>query len=353
MEIDFVAAVDRVTSSAAETLRADIEDRAAAAQELSALHARLWQALGTQVGGKLLRPRLAAAAYLGLGGTDAAVVLPVGVAVELLHTAMLVHDDLLDHDEIRRGRPTVTGLARAELSARQLGGPQADDVVAATGLLAGDLALAAAFEWASRAPVPPSVGMTVIRQLTKAVDVTVAGELLDMVGVLAPVDRAEPSRVCGLKTAWYSCVLPLTVGATLAEAPGYLQARLERLGMALGIAFQLVDDDLGVFGCAETTGKSVLSDLREGKRTALLREGYRRCGDAGRAVLDANVGRHDLDESGAAEVRAVLVDSGARAAALAEAAANAERAAEEAAALPAPLGGFLTGLVGTVMTREA
>jgi len=352
METDFASRVDATTLAVADALAADLLVRAVAAQEVSALHGRLWQALGDQVGGKFVRPRLAVAAYLGLGGTDEAVIVPIASAVELLHTAMLVHDDLLDHDETRRGRPTVTGLARAALEARDQRGQHADDVVAATGVLAGDLALAAAFDWATRAPVPAAVAMTVIRHLTRAVDVTVAGELLDMVGVLGAADRAEPSRVCALKTAWYSCVLPLTAGATLAEAPGYLHARLERLGMALGVAFQLIDDDLGVFGDAQTTGKSVLSDLREGKRTALLREGYRRSDAAGRAVLDANVGRNDLTDSGAELVRDVLITSGARAAARAEAVASADRAAEEAAGLPAPLGGYLIDVVGTVINRE-
>ena len=87
---------------------------------------------------------------------------------------------------------------------------------------------------------------------------------------------------------------------------------LERLGASLGLSFQLVDDDLGVFGDPEVTGKSVLSDLRAGKRTELLRLGFHQANDAQREVLRASVGNPDLDEDGAERVRHVLIESGAR-----------------------------------------
>ncbi|MEK8226114.1 polyprenyl synthetase family protein [Oerskovia sp. M15] len=77
----------------------------------------LWEDLADQLGGKLVRPRLTLATYLGLGGKDLGAVVPVAAAQELLHTAMIVHDDLLDHDETRRGRPNLAGTTRARLAA--------------------------------------------------------------------------------------------------------------------------------------------------------------------------------------------------------------------------------------------
>src|SRR6187402_740073 len=107
----------------------------------------LWQSLGGQFdGGKNLRPSLTLAAYAGLGGDDPAAVVPVAAAMEMLHTAMLVHDDILDHDEVRRGRLNVAGTRRAALSQSGLNQDQVEDHVQAAALLGGDLALSSAYD---------------------------------------------------------------------------------------------------------------------------------------------------------------------------------------------------------------
>lgn len=325
----------------------DAAARRARARELAAEHAALWRAVGEQIGGgRLMRPRLTVAAYLGLGGTDLAAVAPVAAAQEVLHTAMLVHDDVLDHDDTRRGRPNVTGTVRRRLAARGVEGPAADDPVLAAGLLGGDLAIAAAFDLVASAPVPPATALRVVRSLARAVDMTVAGELLDVTGALHGPTSVDALRVAELKTSVYSCCTPLAAGAVLAGADDGVLGVLDRFGTAFGVAFQLLDDELGVFGDPGTTGKSVLSDLREGKRTELLRLAYLRADDAQRAVLDAEVGRPDLTEVDAARVRAVIEASGA----LAEARlvrADAVRTARTTAVegLPEPLAGYLVDLV--------
>lgn len=294
----------------------DLARRVASARGLAPAHEQLWRAVADQVGGRLIRPRLTVVAYLGLGGSDVAAVAPVAAAQELLHTAMLVHDDLLDHDDTRRGRPNVTGSARLRLAAAGVTGRRAEDQVLAAGVLAGDLALAAAFDLVASAPVPADVALRAVRSLASAVDATIAGELLDMTGELAEPAHVDALRVAELKTAVYSCCAPLAAGAVLAGADDRVLAALERYGTALGIAYQLVDDDLGVFGDPAVTGKSTLSDLREGKRTELLRLAYQRADEDQRAVLDAGVGRADLGDDDAARVREVLEATGARAAAL-------------------------------------
>jgi geranylgeranyl diphosphate synthase, type I len=271
----------------------------------------LWTDLGRQPEGKLVRPRLVLAAYLGLGGQDLGAVVPVAAAQELLHTAMLAHDDLLDHDEHRRGRPNLAGTARARLADAGVAGPRADVHVQAAALLGGDLAIAGAFDLVLTSTADPRVRLEVIGQLVRAVHVAVAGEALDVAGPLRPPLDTDPRLVAELKTATYTCVVPLVSGAILAGADAVTKARLEVCGRALGIAFQLVDDLLGVFGDPRITGKSAVSDLREGKRTLLLASAYRDAGPADVALLDQHVGRDDLDEDGAAVVRDVMRRSGA------------------------------------------
>jgi len=345
------ALADRVEDGLAAVRLLLAEDGAARrrrARDLAPEHAALWRAVGGQIGGRMMRPRLTLAAYLGLGGTDPDAVVPVAAAQEMLHTAMLVHDDVLDHDDTRRGRPNVTGTARRRLAARGITGPAAEGPALAAGLLGGDLGIAAAFDLVASAPVPADVALRVVRALARAVDTTVAGELLDVTGHLHGPTAVDALRVAELKTAVYSCCTPLAAGAVLAGADDAVLGVLDRFGTAFGVAFQLLDDELGVFGDPAVTGKSTLSDLREGKRTELLRLAYLRADGPQRAVLDAGVGRPDLTEDGAAAVRAVLTASGALAEAR-EVRAHAVRTARAAAdGLPAPLAGYLAGLAAAV-----
>ncbi|GHS87481.1 geranylgeranyl pyrophosphate synthase [Actinomycetota bacterium] len=338
--------VDEAQARTRDLLTAYLAEREATAGVLAPAYAALWASLAGQVGGRMMRPRLTAAAYLGLGGHDLRALAPVAAAQEVLHTAMLVHDDLLDHDESRRGRPNVAGAARVRLTSAGLVGQAVEDQVLAAGVLGGDLALAAAFELLAAAPVHASVRVDLVRLLARGIGVTVAGELLDMAGELLGPAEVDALRIAELKTAVYSCCGPLTAGAVLAGAPAELLTGLGRYGAALGIAFQLLDDELGVFGDEAVTGKSVLSDLREGKRTELLRLTYRHTDAAGRRVLDANVGRRDLDLAGADAVRAVMVDSSGLSRVREVRARTVATARDHATtALPSPLADYLVCLV--------
>ncbi|WP_265520276.1 polyprenyl synthetase family protein [Oerskovia flava] len=307
LEVRVAAALD-VTRVALDEY---LDDATADAKDTDAAYGALWATLGGQVGGKFLRPRLMYAAYLGLGGQDARRVRSAAVAHELLHTAMLVHDDLLDHDEVRRGRPNLAGTYRRRVAAAGLDGRRADDQVQSAALLGGDLALISAVDVVVRGELEPDEKLEMISLLVRSVHTTVAGELLDVAGQARPARDVDALRVAELKTASYTCVIPLLSGAVLAGAGTSERERLERYGSALGVAFQLVDDHLGVFGDPAVTGKSVLSDLREGKRTHLLALAHRRATPSERAVLDTHVGRPDLDEAGAALVREALHSSGA------------------------------------------
>ncbi|MFV0287664.1 MAG: polyprenyl synthetase family protein, partial [Demequina sp.] len=131
-------------------------------------------------------------------------------------------------------------------------------------------------------------------------------------------------------------------------------AHLERLGLALGVSFQIIDDDLGVFGDPAVTGKSRLSDLRSGKRTEMMRLAWEKADAAQRSTLEAHLGDPTLGEEGAAAVRAILVDTGARDAALRTARVRARAASRIAAErIPAPLSGHLVALIDGLLGRAS
>ncbi|GGI44456.1 geranylgeranyl pyrophosphate synthase [Agromyces flavus] len=301
-------AVTRTTAAVAASWERVADSAAAADPELRELIA----VLAELEGGKQLRARLAVAAYLGMGGGDPAVCDALGAAVQLLHTGLCVHDDLIDGDDRRHGRPNVAGTVlnawRAAGAAPDVATRQADSAA----LLAGDLAISASLRAVAEVPVPPALRLELMREVLTALDAAIAGELLDVRSERLAPGAARPIRMAELKTAGYSVILPLRLGAVASgSADPAALAALAEYGRHLGIAYQLRDDELAVFGDAGRTGKSTSSDVRGGKRTRLLQLALDGAEAADRAVLEREVGRADATEESVECVRAIMRRSGA------------------------------------------
>ena len=272
----------------------------------------LWAALGDATrGGKRFRPALVLAAYDALGGSDHEAAAHLGAAVELLHTAFVVHDDVIDGDDVRRGRPNVSGTFTARARDEGAGASEAAHLGLTAGILAGDLALAAALRTVATCPADAATVVRLLDLFDQALHTTAAGELADVrfsVGA-EPPSLGEALTMEEQKTAAYSFALPLQAGAVLAGASDQEVRRLGDAGRMLGVAFQLRDDLLGAFGDPAVTGKSSLSDLREGKQTPLV--AYARTTAVWPQVA-VHLGCRDLTETEADVVRALLEECGAR-----------------------------------------
>ncbi len=233
--------------------------RANAYHEEVAAHATAIRDLAVR-GGKRLRPALCAASYSAFGGASGFERIgPALVSLELLQVYLLVHDDWMDGDAVRRGGPST----HAALASR-FGSAQAGAVAA---ILAGDLAAAYSLEALGECDVPAPALAAAMRELGEMQHRVVLGQILDVRGVCRGGDEVE--RMHDLKTGSYTVRGPLRLGAALAGADDDARARLESFAAPLGIAFQLRDDLLGLFGDPTRTGKPRGSDLREGKRTAV------------------------------------------------------------------------------------
>jgi len=272
----------------------------------------LWEAMADAAdGGKRLRPALLLATYEALGGDRPDVAQQVADAVELLHTAFVMHDDVIDHDLHRRGRPNVFGAFEARGRTAGSSASRAHRYGQAAGILAGDLALVGATRLVATADTGRQTVTRLLDLLDETVRLTAGGELGDVrlgLGVDDP-DLDDVLTVAEHKTAVYSFSLPMQAGALLADAPDGLLPRLDRLGRLLGVAFQLQDDLLGTFGDEAATGKSTLSDLREGAMTALVV--HARTTPIWPAIAP-HLGDPDLTPETAADVRAALVRCGSR-----------------------------------------
>src|ERR1700712_2487839 len=275
-------------------------------------YVELWEALeGNTTGGKRFRPRMVFCAYQALGGTALEAAACVGAAFELLHTALIVHDDVIDHDFVRRGAPNISGSYRDRARAAGASDADAEHRGISAAVIAGDLALFNAYRLIDRSGVDDATRERLLEVMDDALFASAAGELIDVdFSWLPEVPRVDDILAMErLKTAVYSFECPLQAGAILAGASEETIATLADFGREIGVAYQIVDDLLGVFGEEAETGKTTIGDLREGKRTVLISYAT---STREWAEIEPLIGKPDLTEGEAARVREVLVLSGAR-----------------------------------------
>lgn len=270
-------------------------------------------------GGKRLRPTFAWWGWRAAGGSadgpDAAGAMHAGAALELIQACALIHDDLMDASQTRRGAPTVH-VAFAGQHERERWRGSSEGFGLAAAVLIGDLALAWADDMFAAAPLPPEK-LAAARPVWQAMRTEVlAGQYLDMHTQATGNETAEAAlRVSELKTAAYTVARPLELGATLAGADDDLTSALRSFGTDIGLAFQLRDDLLGVFGDPAVTGKPAGDDLREGKRTLLVALGLEQARAQNRPAdeqaITAAVGDAGLTTAGLHRAREALVVVGA------------------------------------------
>ncbi|MEA4943293.1 MAG: polyprenyl synthetase family protein [Propionicimonas sp.] len=276
---------------------------------------------GFTAGGKRLRPAFCVWGYLAVTAVpaDPRPLLRAAASLDLLHVSALVHDDVMDASDTRRGQPAAHRQFAALHTEQGLQGDAADFGQAGA-ILLGDLLLVWSQQLFTRCGLPDEVvsrGERVLEQMRTEVT---AGQFLDILAQARPsLDArlrpdevmAQVRRVVEFKTARYTVVRPLQVGAALAGAAPSVLEPLARYGSAVGRAFQFRDDILGVFGDAAVTGKPAGDDLREGKLTALLAHALRLAGEAEARELAGMVSRSDLGEAEVDRARTIIVGSGA------------------------------------------
>lgn len=277
-------------------------------------------------GGKRLRPAFCAWGHAAGAGTlevpDAA--LTAAASLDLLHVSALVHDDVMDASDTRRGLPAAHRQFEADHRGRTGRGP-ADAFGRAGAILLGDLLLVWSAEMFENSGLPPATLASAAPWLQAVRTEVTAGQYLDVLaqsvdpyaGTRTPAGVAElealVSRVVTFKSASYTVERPLHIGAALAGLDPERQATFTAYGRPLGRAFQYRDDLLGVFGDAGLTGKESGEDLREGKLTLLAVRTFAAASDTAAREFAALFGAADLDAALVDRAREIIVDAGAHA----------------------------------------
>mgnify|MGYP003584960191 CR=1 FL=1 len=305
-------------------------------------------------GGKRLRPAFCYWGWRGAGGADIEEAIVAATSLELLQACALIHDDVMDGSDTRRGMPAVhRRFASLHRGNSWLG--SSEDFGVGAAILVGDLCLSWADQMLMSCGLPTDAllrGKPVYDEMRVEL---MAGQYLDLLEQArggGSVERAM--RVVRYKSAKYTIERPLHLGAALAGADPAVTAAYSAYGLPLGEAFQLRDDVLGVFGDPSVTGKPAGDDLREGKRTVLVAKALEAASPSQAHLLRTHLGDPSLDLTGVDALREVIVDTGA----MAEVEAMIEQLAESSLAalsrvdLAAPAADVLAGLVVAATSRK-
>jgi geranylgeranyl diphosphate synthase type I len=245
-------------------------------------------------------------------------VVAVAAALEIFHAAALVHDDIMDNSDLRRGEPSLHRRFEALHRDRGWSG-SSGDYGRAAGLLLGDLLLGwsdGLFEQ-GLATVDRDAATAARAEFGRMRTEVMLGQYLDMLEEHSWRGRPEAEllarahRVIVYKSAKYSVEAPLALGAALAGGSLAQISALREFGLPLGVAFQLRDDLLGVFGDPAVTGKPAGDDLREGKRTVLITLARQKLPGSASRLVDELLGDPDLDAEQIAMLQAAVRESGA------------------------------------------
>lgn len=265
-----------------------------------------------QAGGKRLRGQLAVIGYRLHGGTDDELIARVAGTIEGLHAHLLVIDDVADHATTRRGVRTAHLQLQDFLREK--------DATQEAALLANDMVISFSLVVQQRAQIifgelatTPARRLRVLRVLNQHLARTGRGQVLDMAsGTGVALSRDDIEGIARRKTAYYSFQMPLEIGAILAGAPRSSLWLLTDFSKHAGMAFQQADDLMGIFGDETKMGKSVKSDIVEGKQTLLIHDALGTADAAQRQILQSALGNSNLSDADFARCQEIIATTGAK-----------------------------------------
>lgn len=278
------------------------------ATAISSSYSQLWQQIEQVVleGGKRIRPFLTFVGYETVNQS----IIPIAAAQELIHSAMLMHDDVIDQDFVRHGKKNVNGLYR-DTYKKYLDDNRAAHYANSAGILAGDALISESYRLIFSSGFTPDIIAKLAQQLFTSIYEVIGGELIDIEAAFVTETTYDPITVYRYKTAGYSFIGPLLSGAIAAGADKTTLKYLQDYAMNAGIAFQIQDDLLGVYGDEKTTGKSTLTDLREAKQTLLVQFHHEAMSQPAAQRFVA-FGSKDVTDDELVQIKQDMIDSGAK-----------------------------------------
>ena len=261
-------------------------------------------------GGKRLRPALMYYGYLAVNGKEKNKIIRTAVSVELIHIFLLIHDDIIDKDDKRHGIDTIH-FRYQKLGKKLFPKEDSNHFGNSMGIIAGDMVSALGNQIIFNSEFSPELIMKTLSKLQSVVSMTVIGEAKDVyIGYKGRASEEEILEMYKNKTAKYTVESPLYLGAILGGANEEVLKNLSRLSVPIGVAFQIQDDILGVFGSEKKLGKSVGSDIQEGKQTVLVSKALENSDSKQRKILKGLLGKNNLTASDVEKFRGIIKETG-------------------------------------------
>jgi geranylgeranyl diphosphate synthase type I len=262
-------------------------------------------------GGKRLRPAFMYYGYLAAGGKEKEKIIRASVSIELIHTFLLIHDDIIDRDSKRHGLPTIN--RRYEKIAKNIFfGKNPEHFGNSMAIIIGDMVCALGNQIIFNSEFDPKLIMKALDTLQDIISYTAIGQSLDLYSEYKKgATEEEILKICEYKTAKYTIEGPLYLGAILGGADKNLLSALSRYAIPVGIAFQIQDDILGIFGSEKKLGKDVGSDIKEGKQTLLLQKAKENSNKNQKKILAQILGKKDLNQRDIKDFQDIIKESGA------------------------------------------
>jgi len=260
--------------------------------------------------GKRARPILFIIAYLGFAKRAAPGLYRSAISLELLHDFMLVHDDIIDKSDTRRGKPSMHVMLQRYLKGKRRIKFDGRDLA----IVIGDVMYA--FSIHSFLSIKENMQRKemALRKLIEAAIYTGSGEFLELISGIKDIDkitRQQIYKIYDFKTAAYTFASPLAIGAILAGAKNSQAERLFKCGIYLGRAFQIKDDIIGMFGKESEIGKPNLTDIREAKKTILIWYAYNNSNTRNKSRIKIILSKSEVGKSDLWEMRRIITRCGA------------------------------------------
>ncbi len=260
--------------------------------------------------GKRVRPCLCVMGYLGYVKRPKPGLYSTALSLEFLHDFMLVHDDIIDKSDTRRGKLSMHVLLNRYISGHRGLKFDGEDLT----IIIGDVMFALAMGAFLSIREEPKRKEKALKKLIEAAAYTGSGEFIELLTGLKDIDKVTKKdiyKIYDLKTARYTFSYPLAIGALLAGANDKEVDKLIQYGLYLGRAFQIQDDILGMFGLEKDIGKSTLTDLREAKKTLLILNAYKKSNFIDRKLIKKILRKEKADKTDLRIMRRIITDSGA------------------------------------------
>lgn len=263
-------------------------------------------------GGKRIRPALMYFEYLTLGGKKRKDIVKAAMSVEFLHACFLIQDDIIDRDDLRHGEKTMHCRYNERASKNlKLDNTESYHYGISQAMGLADIAFEMSFNALIRSSFEEKIKIKAANKLSDMVFSTVAGEMSDVLAENTKrVSEEQAINILEYKTARYTAEGPIHLGAIMAGADDKILKNLSAFAIPLGIAFQIQDDILGIFGSSEDTGKSVGADIREGKKTLLIVKALERANLKQKKELNFALGNYKVNGEQIESVRKIIINTG-------------------------------------------